>query len=96
MEKKKSWNFWGKFLFLRYDVLITSVFVHRESTHQGFHMRYDTIWYRMVLSISKFDLGVSNFRPAARTMKAKADQPPKINQLSGGPYATFTPSLELI
>jgi hypothetical protein len=43
-----------------------------------FHMMYNTIWYRMVPSISKFDLGVSNIRPAARPMKVKADRPQKL------------------
>jgi hypothetical protein len=40
-----------------------------------FHMRYYTILYRMVPSMSKFDLGVSKFRPAARPMKVTADRP---------------------
>jgi hypothetical protein len=43
-----------------------------------FHMMYNTIWYRMVPSISKFDLGVSKFRPAARPLKIKADRPQKL------------------
>jgi hypothetical protein len=32
----------------------------------------------MVPSISKFDLGVRKFRPAARSMKLKADRPQKL------------------
>jgi hypothetical protein len=62
------------------------MFVDLESTHQG--LSFEVLHY-MVLSISKFR-GVSNFRPAARPIKVKADQPQKINQLSGRPYATFT------
>jgi hypothetical protein len=36
-------------------------------------MRYFTIWYGMVPLISKFDLRVSKFRPAARPMRVIAD-----------------------
>jgi hypothetical protein len=61
-----------KIQFLRYDV---KFFVDLESTHQD--LSYEVL-HDMVPSISKFDLGVSKFRPAARPMKVKADRPQKV------------------
>jgi hypothetical protein len=79
--KTKKLNFWG-IQFLRYDVIKwrnnIKIFINLESSIKGFHMRYDTIWYRIVQSISKFDLGVSNFRPAARLIKVTTDQSQKL------------------
>jgi hypothetical protein len=52
--------------------------VDLESTHQA--LSYQVL-HDMVPSISKFDLWVSNFRPAARLMKVKADRPQKLISL---------------
>jgi hypothetical protein len=74
MENKKV-KFFGSIQFLRYDVTKwrhnVKILVNLKSTHQGllFEVPHD-----MVPSILKFDLGVSNFRPAAKPMKVKADR----------------------
>jgi hypothetical protein len=68
-----------KIQFLRYNVTKwrhnVTILVDLESTHQV--LSYAVLHY-MVLSISKFDLPVSNFRPATRSIKVKADRPQKI------------------
>ena len=60
------------------DVITSKFLLIWKALIKTFHMMYNTIWYRMVPSISKFDLGVSKFRPAARPMKVKADRPQKL------------------
>jgi hypothetical protein len=95
MENKKV-KILGKIHFVvmmsPYDVIRHNVksLLDLEITHKG--ISYE-ILYNMVPSISKFDLWVSNFRFAARTIKVKVDRPLKTNQTNGIPYATFTPSL---
>jgi hypothetical protein len=59
-------------MILRYSV---KVFIDLESAHQGLSFE---ILHDMVFAISKFDLGVSKFRPAAKPMKVKADRPQKL------------------
>jgi hypothetical protein len=78
MENMKV-QFLEKNQFLRYDVTKwhhnIKILLDLESTNQA-------LWYEvlhdMVPPISKCDLGVSNFWPAARPMKVKADQPQKL------------------
>jgi hypothetical protein len=60
------------------DVITSKFLLIWNALIKTFHMMYNTIWYRMVPSFSKFDLGVSKFRPAARPMKVKADRPQKL------------------
>jgi hypothetical protein len=59
--EKKEFEFLQKIQFLRYDVTKWSpnvkMFLIWKALIKGFHMRYNMIWYRMVPSISKFDLG---------------------------------------
>jgi hypothetical protein len=50
----------------------------------------------MVSLISKFDLGGKQISIRSDTHEGQSRSAPKINQLSGSPYATFTTSLELI
>jgi hypothetical protein len=65
--------------FLRFDVTKwrhnVKIFVDLENIHQD--LSYDVL-RDMVPLISKFDLGVSKVRPAARPMEVKANRPPKI------------------
>jgi hypothetical protein len=60
------------------DVITSKFLLICKALIKTFHMRYYTIWYLMVPSISKFDIGVSKFRPAARPRKVKADRPQKL------------------
>jgi hypothetical protein len=60
------------------DVITSKIFLISKALIKAFHMMYNTIWYRMVPSISKFDLGVSKFRSTARPMKVNADRPQKL------------------
>ena len=60
------------------DVITSNFLLIWKALIKTFHMMYNKIWYHMVPSISKFDLGVSKFRPAARPMKVKADRPQKL------------------
>jgi hypothetical protein len=60
------------------DVITSKFLLIWKPPIKTFHMRYNTIWYCIVLAILKFDLGVSKFRPAARPMKVIADRPQKI------------------
>jgi hypothetical protein len=60
------------------DVITSKFLLIWKALIKGFHMRYNMTWYHMVPLISKFDLGISDFRPAARTMKVKADWPKKL------------------
>jgi hypothetical protein len=59
------------------DVITLNCLLIWKPLIKTFHIMYYTIWYLMVPSISKFDLGVSKFRPAGRPMKVKADRPQK-------------------
>jgi hypothetical protein len=78
-EKQKKFEFLCKIKFLRYDITKwrhnVKILLDLERTHQAlsYEVQYDT-----VPSISKFDLGVSDFRHATRPMKVKADRPKKI------------------
>ena len=67
------------------DVITSKFLLILKALIKTFHMMYNTIWYHMVPSISKFDLGVIKFRPAARPMKVKAERPQ--HQLAGHPRA---------
>jgi hypothetical protein len=73
--KTKNVEFWETFQFLssesRNDVITSTFFVDLESIHQGLSFE---VLHDIVTSNSKFDLGVSNFRPAAKPMKVKADR----------------------
>jgi hypothetical protein len=60
------------------DVIRSNFLLIWKAFIKTFHMMYNTIWYSMKPLISKFDLGVSNIRPAARPMKVKADRPQKL------------------
>ena len=60
------------------DVITSNFLLIWKALIKAFHMRYNTIWYCMVLAISKFDLGASKFRPAARPLKIMADRPQKL------------------
>jgi hypothetical protein len=60
------------------DVITSKCLLIWKTLIKTFYMMYYTIWYRMVPSISKFDLRVSKFRPAARPMKVKANRPQKL------------------
>ena len=60
------------------DVITSKFLLIWKALIKTFDTRYYTIWYRMVSSISKFDLGVSKVRPAARPMKVNADRPQKL------------------
>jgi hypothetical protein len=60
------------------DVITSNVLLIWKALIKTFDMRYYTIWYHMVPSISKFDLGVSKFRHAAIPMKVNADQSQKL------------------
>ena len=62
----------------RNDVITSNFLLIWKALIKTFHMRYYTIWYSMVPLISKFDIGVSKFRPAARPMKVKADRHQKL------------------
>jgi hypothetical protein len=77
MENKKV-EFLGKIQLLQNDVTKwrhnVKIFVDLESTHQG--LSYEVL-HEMVLSISKFDFGVSKFQPAARPMKVNTNRPQK-------------------
>jgi hypothetical protein len=57
------------------DVITSQFLLIWKALIKTFYMRYYTIWYRMVPSISKFDLGVGKFRPEAKSMKVKAYWP---------------------
>jgi hypothetical protein len=76
--ENKNLNFWRKSKFLRYDVTKwrhnVKILIDLESTHQV--LSYEVL-LDMVPSLSKFDLVVSNFWPAVRPMKVKADRPHK-------------------
>jgi hypothetical protein len=82
------------------DVITSTFLLIWKALIETFHICYDTIWYCMVPSISKFDHWVSKFRKQISTRSETPEghgwSAPKINQLSGSSYATFTPSLELI
>jgi hypothetical protein len=79
MENKKV-QFFGEIKFLRYDITKgrhnVKFLLDLESTHQ--RLSYE-ILHDMVLSISKFDLGVCHFQSAARTMKVKVDRLSKLS-----------------
>ena len=86
------------------DVITSKFLLNWKALIKTFHMRYYTIWYHMVPSISKFDLQVSKFRPAARPMKVNADRPQKLIRPKKKKYVCllspdrpyfFTPTLEL-
>ena len=65
--------------FFRHDVIkwrySVKLLTYLESTFQG--LSYEVL-LDMVPKISKFDLGVNNFRPPALTMKVKADRHQKL------------------
>jgi hypothetical protein len=86
-----------KIQFLRYDVTNwrhnVKIFVDLESTHQDLFI-WGTIRY------GTFDFKI---RPWGKQISTRSEthegqgwSAPKINQLSGSWYSTFTPSLELI
>ena len=89
-----------KIQFLRYDVTKwrhnVKIFVDLESTHQdlSYEVQHDMVLY-----------GTCDFKiwPWGEQISTRSETPedhgwsaPKINQLSGSSYATFTPSLKLI
>jgi hypothetical protein len=63
------------------DVMTSKFLLIWKALIKTFHMMYNTIWYGIVPSISKFDLGVSKVRPAARPMDVKDDWPQKLISL---------------
>jgi hypothetical protein len=76
-KTKKLDNFSFYIMTSPNDVITSTFLLIWKALNKTFDMRYYTIWYRMVPLISKFDLGVSKFRPAAQPMKVRADQPQK-------------------
>jgi hypothetical protein len=98
--KTKKLNFLLKIQFLRYDVTKwhhnVKILVDLESTHQG-------LSYEVLHDIVPFDTVDLKIWPCGKqistrneTHEGQSRLVPKINQLSGRPYATSTPSLELI
>jgi hypothetical protein len=75
-KKLKNFSF---YVMTSPNDVITSIFLLIwKALIKTFHMMYNTIWYLMVPSISKFHFGVSKFRSAARPTKVKADRPLKL------------------
>jgi hypothetical protein len=89
-----------KIQFLRYDVTKwrqnVKIFLDLESTHQdlSYEVKHDMVLY-----------GSCDFKnwPWGKQISTRSETPegqrrlaPKINQLSGSSYATFTPSLKSI
>jgi hypothetical protein len=60
------------------DVITSNLLLIWKAHIKTFHMMYYTVWLLMVPSITKFDIGVSKFRPAARSMKVMAHRPQKL------------------
>jgi hypothetical protein len=60
------------------DIITSNFLLIWKALIKTFHMRYYTLWYRMVPSISKFNLGVSKVRPTARPIKVNADRHQKL------------------
>jgi hypothetical protein len=96
LMENKNLYFGGKIQFLRYEVTKwrhnVKILTDLESTHQGFSWgttRYGTVdfkiwpWGKQILTRSE-------------THEGQGWSVQKTNQLSGSPYATFKPSLELI
>jgi hypothetical protein len=78
-QKTKKLKKFSFYVMTSRNYVITSNFLLiSKALIKTFHMMYNTIWYRMVPSISKFDLRVSKFRPAASPMKVNADRPQKL------------------
>jgi hypothetical protein len=89
-----------KIQFLRYDVTKwrhkVKIFVDLESTHQdlSYDVQHDMVPY------GNFDFKIwpwgKQISTRSETHEGQGWSAPKINQLSGSSYPTFTPSLELI
>jgi hypothetical protein len=89
-----------KIKFLRYDVTKwrhnVKIFVDLENTHQdiSYEVLHDMVPYGTIdLKIWPWVKQISFF---SEIHEGQGRSAPKINQLSGSSYATFTPSLELI
>ena len=86
--------------FLRYDVTKwrhnVKIFLDLESTHQdlSYEVLLDMVPY------GTFDFKIwpwgKQISTRSETHEGQGGSAPKIKQLSGSSYATFTPSLELI
>jgi hypothetical protein len=89
-----------KIQFLRYDVTKwrhnVEIFVDLERTDQdlSYEVQHDMVRY------GTFDFKIwpwgKQISTRSETHEVQGRRAPKINQVSGRPYATFTPSLELI
>jgi hypothetical protein len=102
MENQKSWIFGRKFKFLRYNVAKwhhnVKILIDLESTHPvlSYEVLHDMVPYGTV-DFKIWPWGKqTKISPRSETHEGQGRSVPKINQLSGRPYATFTPSLELI
>jgi hypothetical protein len=86
--------------FLRYDVTKwrhnINFFVDLESTYQD--LSYEVLHDMVPYGIFDFKIWPWGKQISTRcdTHEGQGRSAPKINQLSGSSYATFTPSLELI
>jgi hypothetical protein len=89
-----------KIQFLRYDVTKwrhnVKIFVDLESTHQG--LSYEVLHDMVPYGTFDFKIWPWGKQSSTRneTHEGQGRSAPKINQLSGSSYATFTPSLEFI
>jgi hypothetical protein len=72
------------------------IFVDLESTHQD--LSYDVLHNMVLYGTCDFKIWPwgKQISTWSETHEGKGWLAPKINQLSGSSYATFTPSLELI
>ena len=96
MKNKEVENF----QFLRYDVTKwrhnVKIFVDLESTYQdlSYEVLHDMVPY------GTFDFKIwpwgKQISTRSETHEGQSRSAPKTNQLSGRPYATYTPNLELI
>jgi hypothetical protein len=96
MENKKVWIFMYNSVFTlwRLNDVITSTFflLIWKALIKGFHIWYGTVCYRRFQNLN-WD---KQFSTCSKNHEGHGRSAPKINPLSGRPYATLTTSLELI